>query len=314
MKAEPDFIGKKNVEAYVPDMQEVEACAVKSVEDMEIEKEGFLRSEADSPTEIPTELPINGPSTLLTSPSTTSFFQSSKKKKYKPEFKDRFRIALDRLSPQSFLKKVTLYDERRDGDWDILLSISSALWVCFSIFFACLPGAMLIYWLLSQGVGVFIFSMLFIGGFFTWLPKIVSRRVKMFTSLKKYRYDTKNRRENNEQIEKFADKKLQESSLWQSRAFLDLKHEEEILKDKQICFTDVVWLSTLTGTIFAILEGLGKAIGLSEVINPMHIAMYDLLTILGGFMIIVSLSGGVFWILKKLNEALSGFIKRDDML
>lgn len=31
-------------------------------------------------------------------------------------------------------------------------------------------------------------------------------------------------------------------------------------------------------------------------------------------MMIIFLSGGIFWLLKKLNEAFSGFIKRDDLL
>ncbi len=142
----------------------------------------------------------------------------------------------------------------------------------------------------------------------------VLRVIKNFTSLKSYKYETKHKKSReSDDLSKVKEFKVQENSLWQSTAFLDLKREEDMIKSQQISFVDVSWLGSIVFSIFGVAEGVEKAISPVNS-GEQYLHLYNLLNISGSIMMIIFLSGGIFWLLKKLNEAFSGFIKRDDLL
>lgn len=318
MKAEPNFFkksndsNKTNVEEYISS-QEIDLYVNKSVEDMAQEKEAYLKSETDLPTEIPTEMPINSPTTLLTAPSTTNLFTENKKC-LKPKLKDRFGINWGEFNPQSIFQKITFYNENKDGDWEILQTLFTSFLMFLGIFWATVLGGELIAWLLSKGLFAFILGVIGSGVISLFLSKFISGKIKNFTSLKSYKCETKHKKSRkSDDLSKVKEFKVQENSLWQSTAFLDLKREEDMVNKKKISFIDVSWLGAVVFSIYGLAEGFANAI--SQVASGEHyLYIYDFLNILGSLMIIIFLSGGVFWLLKKLNEAFSGFIKRDDLL
>lgn len=318
MKAEPNFFkksndyNKTNVEEYISS-QEIDLYVNKSVEDMEQEKEAYLKSETD----LPTEMPINSPTTLLTAPPTTYLFTENKSS-LKPKLKDRLSFNFDKLNPQSVFQKITFYDEKRDGDWNILQTIFTSFLIFLGIFWATMPGSELISWFLGKGLLAFILGVVgsgFISLFLSkFISKFISRVIKNFTSLKSYKYETKHKKSReSDYLSKVKEFKVQENSLWQSTAFLDLKKEEDMIKSQQISFVDVSWLGSIVFSIFGVAEGVEKAISPVNS-GEQYLHLYNLLNISGSIMMIIFLSGGIFWLLKKLNEAFSGFIKRDDLL
>lgn len=318
MKAEPNFFkksndsNKTNVEEYISS-QEIDLYVNKSVEDMEQEKEAYLKSETDLPTEIPTEMPINSPTTLLTAPPTTYLFTENKSS-LKPKLKDRLSFNFDKLNPQSVFQKITFYDEKRDGDWNILQTIFTSFLIFLGIFWATMPGSELISWFLGKGLLAFILGVVGSGFISLFLSKFISRVIKNFTSLKSYKYETKHKKSReSDYLSKVKEFKVQENSLWQSTAFLDLKREEDMIKSQQISFVDVSWLGSIVFSIFGVAEGVEKAISPVNS-GEQYLHLYNLLNISGSIMMIIFLSGGIFWLLKKLNEVFSGFIKRDDLL